>query len=65
MPNNTCQFHDVTCKAATGAAILVEIEGEDFWIPITQVHDDSEVYRKGTEGTLIINDWWAEKKGLV
>lgn len=46
-------------------SILVNIEGNEVWIPKNQVHVNSEVYRMDTEGTLIITDWIAEKRGLV
>ena len=52
------------CKAESEAAVLVTIEGEDFWIPKSQLHDDSEVYRKGDSGTLIITKWIAKQKGI-
>jgi hypothetical protein len=55
---------DVICKAATGKAILVVIEGEEYWIPQSQVDDDSEVWEKDDEGTLVISDWIAEQKGI-
>jgi len=55
---------DVLCKAATAKAILVVIEDEEYWIPISQVDDDSEVFMKDDEGTLIITDWIAKEKGL-
>ncbi len=58
-------FEDVMCKAETTKAILVEIGGEDFWIPQNQISDESEVWREGDEGTLIITDWLAMQKGLL
>lgn len=36
-----------------------------MWIPKSQINDDSEVYAKDTEGTLIITEWIAAQKGLV
>ncbi len=58
------RLDDVVCKHSSDDAILVVIEGDEYWIPNSQVHDDSEVWRKGDEGELVITDWWAEKKGL-
>jgi pectate lyase len=57
-------FEDVLCMAETEDAILVEIEGEDIWIPKSQVDDDSEVYGKGHDGRLVITAWIAKRKGL-
>lgn len=58
-------FDDVTCKKDTGKAILVNIDGDEYWIPQSVVDDDSEVYTEGNEGTLIIKEWFAVKEGLV
>lgn len=49
----------------TAAALLCEIDGKKFWIPKSIIHEDSEVYKKGTEGTLIIPEWFAVKEGIV
>lgn len=51
--------------AASGKALLVEIEGEDHWIPVSQITDDSEVWREGDSGTLVITEWIAAQKGLA
>ena len=37
----------------------------EMWIPDSQIHDDSEVYREGDIGKLVITRWIAEQKGLV
>lgn len=38
---------------------------EDTWIPYSQIHDDSPVYRNGDKGDLIVKTWWAEKEGWL
>lgn len=58
-------FDNCFVIAETDAAILVEIDDEEHWIPKSQIHDNSEVYASGTEGQLIVSEWLAEKKGLV
>jgi hypothetical protein len=35
---------------------------EPFWVPKSVLHDDSEVYQKGDEGTLIVLEWFALKE---
>ncbi len=60
----TVRIDDVRCLHTTDDAILVEIEGDKHWIPNGHVDDDSEVYRKGDEGELVISDWIAEQEGL-
>lgn len=59
------EFDGISCEQESTAAILVRIYGYSFWIPKSQIHDDSEVYKKGTEGTLIVSEWIAIQKGLV
>lgn len=58
-------FRNVRCIAETPKAILVEINGQEYWIPQSQVDDDSDVYKEGDEGKLIIKAWLAEKLGLA
>lgn len=48
----------------TDGALLVEIDNDKYWIPQSQIQDESEVYRKGHEGVFIISDWIAKQKGL-
>ena len=54
---------DVRCKAETDKAILCVHAGESYWIPKSQVADDSEVQQKGDEGTLVITKWLAKEEG--
>jgi len=63
---STHSIENACCIAETGSAIRVtapEIGTE--WIPKSQVDDDSEVYKDGDEGTLIVTQWIAEQKGWV
>ena len=53
------------CIKATPKAILVRIEGGQHWIPQSQIHDDSEVWKEGDEGELAITEWIATEKGLI
>jgi hypothetical protein len=48
-------------------AILVrspELE-EDIWVPQSQIDDDSEVWKPGTRGDLIVSGWFATQKGWL
>ncbi len=60
-------FRDVVCKKETDAALLCEIDGADYWIPKSQIADDSEVFDDGNNATgrLVISEWIAKQKGLV
>lgn len=35
---------------------------DEAWIPKSVLHDDSEVFEKDGEGTLVVKSWWAEKQ---
>jgi hypothetical protein len=52
-------------KCVTDKALCVIVEGEEVWIPKSQIHDDSEVWGAGHEGTLVIPLWLAEAKGIA
>lgn len=57
---------NVTCKKETEKAILCNLDdGTTLWVPKSQVHDYSEVYRAGTNGDLVVSDWWAEQVKLI
>ncbi len=63
---NETQYID-GCRAIkeTEMAILVEYENEEFWIPKSQISEDSEVTEKDDEGVLAIPEWLADEKGLL
>jgi hypothetical protein len=63
-------LEDCEVVGETDKAIFVAIgdgikSGERMWIPKSQVHDDSEIWKLGQEGTLVITEWIAEQKGLI
>ena len=60
-------FEHVKCIKATDAALLCEIDGEEVWIPKSQVDDDSEVFddEDNAEGRLVVTEWIAIQKGLA
>lgn len=69
-----CREHDDRHVAFDGCrgvrrtekALLVRFgDGEEVWIPQSQISDDSEVYGEGHEGTLVVTRFIAEQKGLV
>lgn len=61
---DTCTIKDVTVRRETTLALLCVIEGEEYWIPKSQIDDDSEVYEMGTEGELVVSQWIADQKGI-
>lgn len=56
---------DVKALRGTDKALLCLIDGEEVWIPQSQITDDSEVYEPGGEGKLVITQWLATQKGLA
>ena len=61
---------EVVYLGETEKAIKIEYEGEEYWIPDSQIHPDSEVHvgsdcRIWDTCTLVCSRWIAEEKGLV
>lgn len=55
----------VEVEKETDKAILVN-DGEDtYWIPKSQIDEESEVHHEGDEGLLVIPEWLAEDKGMI
>lgn len=56
-------------KRWTAKAVLVILEDrddEEKWIPISQIHDDSELYdTDNSVGRLVVNKWFADMNGLT
>ena len=71
MPRPTASFEDVEAIQETqpgtpdAGGLLCMIEGKEVWIPKSQISDDSEVFKKGDAGTLVIPEWLAIEKKLV
>ena len=67
MKEGTYELPNCTVLKDTGKAILIkstELENVE-WIPKSMIDDDSEVYEKDTEGTLIVKEWVARTKGWI
>jgi hypothetical protein len=58
------RIDDVTILRPTDMAVLCESDGSEYWIPQSQIDDDSEVWEEGDEGMLVISKWIADQKGL-
>ena len=48
--------------AETDQAILVVIDGEDHWLPQSQLDEWPDV---GESGTIMIKTWLAEERGFI
>lgn len=51
----------------TLSSILVRAPGypEVLCIPFSVIDEDSEVWKEGTDGKLIVSEWFAEKNGWL
>jgi hypothetical protein len=45
------------------ALLCADSNGNEFWVPKSQLHDDSEVFEVGGEGKLVVTRWLADQKG--
>ena len=62
---NKAYFEQALCDKETKLALHILHDGKSFWVPKSVVDDDSEVYQKDDEGTLVLPEWFAIKEGLV
>lgn len=65
--DNAASFEDVAVLRETEDAVLVLIDNEEVWIPKKVIRDESEVWSmtNAGPGTLVVEEWFAEKKGLT
>jgi hypothetical protein len=66
--DNIVKIKNVRCTRATAKAILVEggdLEESPIWVPQSQVHADSEVWKEGDVGALVVTAWFAEQRGWL
>lgn len=48
---------------ATEKAVLAVIGTKEVWIPQSAVHDDSEIWKQGDAGKLVVCHWFARARG--
>jgi hypothetical protein len=57
---------DAVALSETDKALCCDVGAEKpCWIPKSQIDDDSEVWKPGHTGDLILNQWFALKEGLI
>lgn len=49
----------VACKEAPKGS------KKGIWVPLSAIHDDSDIYEPGHSGKLVIKYWFAEQKNWV
>ena len=63
MNKNLVTIHDVDIKHETDNAVLIECDGEEYWIPFSQVEEMTKG-ANGRESSITITQWIADQKGL-
>ncbi len=59
-------FHNTKCIEEKTTAIRVDFgQGLKRWCPKSVIHDDSEVYKRDTDGKLIVKKWFAVKNQWI
>jgi hypothetical protein len=51
-------------KVETPDAFLFVIDGEDYWIPRSQIADPGDYHNGDKDGTVSISEWIAKQKNL-
>lgn len=49
----------------SGKAILCEIAGKRYMVPVSQIHESSTMWKSGSTGSLVVAQWWAIKNRLL
>jgi len=65
MSKYTIEDAEAVGETPKGLWISASEFDENVFVPYSQIHDDSEVYRVGHDGALVVNEWFAEQRGWV
>lgn len=58
-------LEDCTVRGETDKALLIAYNGEEYWVPRSQIADEGENLNKGDKGvTISITEWIAQQKGI-
>lgn len=52
------------CLRTTDRAALLVIEGDEHWIPFSQIEDNGERLTEGYSGRLYLTEWICDQKGI-
>jgi hypothetical protein len=55
----------VIARSLRALLILDTDTGEEFWLPLSQLHEDTTDVEVGYSGPLTMTAWIAKQKGLV
>ena len=66
MDDNSFTYGNVKSIRDTDKALLVEDDdGDQIWVPKSQLTEDSEVWKTGQDGDLVVTKWFAEQHGWM
>lgn len=52
------------CVRVSDKAAMVMIRGQQHWMPQSAIHAESEVWKLGDSGNLVVAHWWAARNGF-
>ena len=58
-----CVEVNCTFLRETDAAVLIEVDGDEHWIPLSQV--ESMHKSSDGDGCILVSHWIADQKGLI
>lgn len=67
MSKDTCDIEVEVIRVSRAALLVATDDGEEYWIPFSQISDESEIGEEseiGDDGTITISEWIAIEKGL-
>jgi chemotaxis protein histidine kinase CheA len=62
--SNWVWLYDCNILKATDKAILIEHDGEEYWLPLSQVAETHRLHEGDIGTTVGISEWIAQKKGI-
>ena len=62
--NQPCNLGEYEVIKETAKAILVSDGDDQLWVPKSVIHDNSEIWKTGQSGNLVVETWFAENEGL-
>jgi hypothetical protein len=63
--SNWVWLDDCSILKVTVEAILIEYEGEEYWLPHSQVTEVHRLHKGDIGVTVGISEWIAQKKGIA
>ena len=59
------ELENALVLADTATQLLVRCGGEEVWVPLSVLHEDTEVASKGDRGRVVVPEWLAKSLGII